>query len=147
MPGWDLDSERIVTNVAQWGYDPARIHWLFLIHAHADHAGGAAALAAMTGCRVIGAAADAALIAAGDEELLSLRAAKRNGTYPVDYRFRTHADVAAAVDGEIFVVGDVSVQAIHVPGHTPGSTCYWWKPTVSDRCSAGTQCSTAASSA
>lgn len=29
-----------------------------------------------------------------------------------------------AVDGEVFQVGNITIQALHTPGHTPESTCY-----------------------
>jgi len=37
--------------------------------------------------------------------------------------FRIHAN--DAVDGEVIAFGDVALQAIHTPGHTPGSTCFF----------------------
>jgi glyoxylase-like metal-dependent hydrolase (beta-lactamase superfamily II) len=48
--------------------------------------------------------------------------------------FRIHADDAVEgvppvetpiADGEIISFGNVSLQAIHTPGHTPGSTCFF----------------------
>lgn len=29
-------------------------------------------------------------------------------------------------DGEVLAVGDLAVEVIHVPGHTPGSVCFLW---------------------
>ncbi len=48
--------------------------------------------------------------------------------------FRIHADDVAdgvppvdtpIADGELIGFGDVKLQAIHTPGHTPGSTCFF----------------------
>ena len=40
---------RILDNVRSLGYDPERIGHIFLTHAHADHAGGAASLSEKAG--------------------------------------------------------------------------------------------------
>ena len=39
----------------------------------------------------------------------------------------TNFPVHVAKDGEIFSIGDISIQAIHTPGHTIESTCYLLK--------------------
>ncbi len=36
----------------------------------------------------------------------------------------TEYDVYNAADGETFKLGDVTIQVLHTPGHTPESTCY-----------------------
>lgn len=53
---------------------------------------------------------------------------KRTGA-PIVYGPDTHANFAfhLAKDGETFKIGDVTLEAIHTPGHTLESTCYLLK--------------------
>ena len=67
-----------------------RIAYVFETHIHADFASGAQALAARCGARLVGGRSD-------------------------DYGFALHQ----AEDGETFALGQVSLQVLHSPGHTP----------------------------
>jgi glyoxylase-like metal-dependent hydrolase (beta-lactamase superfamily II) len=67
-------------------------------HGHGDHTAGAAALKARTGARIV--------IHALDAEALP------------------QADVRLSAEGELRV-GDVRLQVIHTPGHTPGGICLY----------------------
>lgn len=48
---------------------------------------------------------------------------------PIVYGPETHADfpVHVAKDGEVFTLGEVSIEVLHTPGHTLESTCYLLK--------------------
>ncbi len=37
---------------------------------------------------------------------------------------KTAFDIHEATDGERFEIGDITIEALHTPGHTPESTCY-----------------------
>lgn len=122
--GVGLHSDRIVQNIRSLALDPGDVRLLLLTHAHADHAGGAAALAAATGAEVVGDARELRLLARGTDDELGLRAAKRNGTYPEDYVY-PHLGGGWPLDGGWrFQAPDALVTSIATPGHSRGSTSY-----------------------
>ncbi len=120
--GAGLDPERIVANVRQAG--TRRLRYILLTHAHADHACGAGAIQRELGGEVVAAEPDATLVERGDERALGLDAAKRSGAYPPEYRY-AHATVdRRVVDGQTLPLGRFRVQALVLPSHSAGSTCY-----------------------
>lgn len=96
---------------------------VLLTHAHADHAGGAAALRER-GARVMAGAATAALVAAGDERGISLEPARAAGIYPGEYRFRACAIDRGLQDGETLCWGETRITAIATPGHSADHTSF-----------------------
>ncbi|WSQ06665.1 MBL fold metallo-hydrolase [Streptomyces sp. NBC_01231] len=99
---------------------------LLLTHGHADHAGGAAALAErLPGLRVLAGPAAVRWIADGDEQGLSVDRGRAAGAYPADYTFPPCPAVEPVADGaEIDLGGGVVVRALATPGHADGHTCY-----------------------
>ena len=75
-----------------------RVEKILLTHAHADHVGALEEVKAATGVPVYLHPADAE-------------------AFSVSY------DIPLA-DGDIISVGNLSLKAIHTPGHTPGATCF-----------------------
>lgn len=78
----------------------ARIAFVLETHVHADFASGARALAARTGATLLASAHD------------------RGETYEVTH---PHRDIA---HGERVSVGDIDLEAVHTPGHTPEHLSY-----------------------
>lgn len=99
---------------------------LLLTHGHADHAGGAAALAEqLPGLRVLAGPAAVPWIADGDEAALSVDKGKASGAYPPEYVFRPCPRVEPVTDGtEIDLGGGIVIRAVATPGHADGHTCY-----------------------
>ncbi|WP_241127227.1 subclass B3 metallo-beta-lactamase [Novosphingobium terrae] len=94
---------------------------------HFDHAGGIAALERDSGATVL----------AGAAAVPVLRA---HGLDPSDpqasglERFPAPRNIRAVRDGERITLGDVTVTAVAMPGHTPGSTSWSWKSCEGQRC-------------
>ena len=76
----------------------ANIKYIFETHFHADFVSGHIDLAKKTGARIV--------FGPGAQ---------------------TRYDVYNAKDGEVFSIGNISIQALHTPGHTLESTCYLLK--------------------
>ncbi len=72
-----------------------KIKYIFETHFHADFVSGHVDLAKKTGAKIV-----------------------------FGPQAETSFDVHNAMDGEEFKVGDITIRAIHTPGHTPESTCY-----------------------
>jgi glyoxylase-like metal-dependent hydrolase (beta-lactamase superfamily II) len=99
--------------LAAAGADNLVIDWVLETHAHADHLSGAPYIKLKTGAKVgIG------------EHIRQVQKIFRpvfNATYlkgdgsEFDHLFR---------DGEVFKIGDLEVEVMHVPGHTPADIAY-----------------------
>jgi len=109
---------RVLRNIRSCGVDPERVELLLLTHCHYDHAGGASALRDRTGCRIVAHSEDARYLEEGDSKVT---AALWYGTKMKPFR----VDLKLTRPRERICLGDRFVEAIHVPGHSPGSVVYF----------------------
>lgn len=109
--------DQILANVEAAGVDPTGITQLLLTHCHYDHTGGAAEMRRRLHCRVVMHAADAPFLETGDHVVTAASWYRSRTTpCPVDRRL---------VDAkETITVGDRTLTALHIPGHSPGSVAY-----------------------
>jgi len=98
----------IETGLAELGLDPARIKYVIVTHAHGDHYGGAAYLAAKYNARVVMSAPDWLMTETQLEYESALWSAPPK------------RDLVAA-DGQTITLGDTTVLLRITPGHTPGT--------------------------
>ncbi|HKZ11985.1 MAG TPA: subclass B3 metallo-beta-lactamase [Rhodanobacteraceae bacterium] len=118
---------QIEAHLRELGFHVHDIKWIFNSHAHADHAGGIAALQRASGAQVLASAEGARELEAG-------------GAYPPDPQYGfglTYTPVKrvrVVRDGETLHLGDVVVTAHYTPGHTPGSTSWTWTSCEAGRC-------------
>jgi glyoxylase-like metal-dependent hydrolase (beta-lactamase superfamily II) len=94
-----------------------RLQWLLLTHCHFDHTGGARAVRDAFGCRIVAHALDAVYLEQGDSDVT---AASWYGAQmqplPIDVKL-------AGAENTV-KVGDGRLEAIHWPGHSPGSLVF-----------------------
>jgi len=119
--GAGMGVPQIVENIRGHGFEPAQVGHLLLTHAHGDHAGGAARMAAALGePRVYMHQDSAPYLIGGDEKAISLAPAKRVGLYPEDYVFEPHPVDVQLKDGDQIVIGNLELRAVSTPGHSSG---------------------------
>lgn len=105
-PGGDLD--RIRDAVAQSGVTVEKI---ILTHGHIDHAGGAAELREVLGIQIEG--------PHQSDDFLLQRLAEQGKAYGFEARAVTPDRWLN--EGDTVTVGDLNLDVLHCPGHSPGS--------------------------
>lgn len=110
-------TRRIIDNVRGCLAPGDDLAYLFLTHCHFDHAGGAPALRRELGCHVVAHALDARFLESGDPRVT---AAAWYGAAPEPFC----VDEKITGARQVFPVGDTLIEALHCPGHSPGSVVY-----------------------
>ena len=101
----------LLPGFAKLGLDPAQVKTILVAHGHADHFGGSAYFQQKFGSKVYVSAADWTLMETPP------RGRGPGGPPPAAPPKRD----GELRDGESVTLGNVSVRAVAVPGHTPGS--------------------------
>jgi metallo-beta-lactamase class B len=97
--------EEIVGGLKKLGLDPAKVKYVIISHAHADHVGGAKLMQDRYGSRIV----------MGGPDWDSIE--KSVNGYPAG---KPKRDIVAD-DGQKITLGDTAVTIIATPGHTPGT--------------------------
>jgi len=109
--------DRLFFNISECGVDPDSIEYLLITHCHFDHTGGAAALRGKLGCKTVAHEKDARFLEKGNNEVTA--ADWYESTLipvPIDQKI---------TQKESFIsLGEKKIQALHVPGHSPGSMVF-----------------------
>lgn len=118
-------SEGVFLIDAGVGQDPrpqlpaGKITHLLLTHYHLDHAGGAYWLEShLPDLTVCCSPPTAQAVVNGDQQAISLTAAKRAGMYPNDFPFHPCPVSLVLQPNESLTLGDTTIQAIPTPGHS-----------------------------
>lgn len=115
--GTGRNPTRLFDQLKKIGVRPEHIDYLLLTHCHYDHTGGAFELRAKLDCPVLAHRLDADFLERGDNEVsaASWYGAKLHPC-PIDQR----------PDGteEVLPLGNRSITALHIPGHSPGSLAF-----------------------
>src|SRR5688572_2997530 len=101
----------LLPGFAKLGLEPAQVKTILVGHGHADHFGGSAYFQQKFGSKVYVSAADWTLMEAPPR-------GRGPGGPPQAAPPRRDGELR---DGESVTLGNVSVRAVAVPGHTPGS--------------------------
>jgi glyoxylase-like metal-dependent hydrolase (beta-lactamase superfamily II) len=107
----------LLANIESTGTPLATIRQLLLTHCHFDHTGGAAALRRRLNCAVIAHALDAQVIETGDPVVSA-------ASWYGDRLSSCIVDRKLDQPREIQRVGTRVIEALHIPGHSPGSVVY-----------------------
>lgn len=111
------DPVNLLENIASCGLLTEQIEYLLITHCHIDHIGGANTIREITGCRTVAHERDAVFIESGDNAVTAAEwYGARVTPCPVDLKLTGDRQ-------EIFL-GDRRIEAIHTPGHSPGSLVY-----------------------
>ena len=108
-PAWDTDA---LLGLAE--QDDMRVVGALVTHYHPDHVGGA-----MGAFRVPGGVAELVAKAAARIHVNKIEA---DGLKQITGL--SEGDLVRHEAGDTIALGDVSIQLIHTPGHTPGSQCF-----------------------
>jgi len=113
--GWSQN--RLLENIKACGIPLRHIEYLLITHCHYDHTGGVLGLREQTGCKLIAHELDAHFLEEGDD---TVTAAKWYGASlkPITI------DRKLVQSRERLFLGQRVIEAIHVPGHSPGSVVY-----------------------
>ncbi|MBK8184003.1 MAG: MBL fold metallo-hydrolase [Candidatus Competibacteraceae bacterium] len=108
---------RLLDHLKKIGVRHNQIQYLLLTHCHYDHTGGAFDLRNKLGCPVVAHELDAGFLEQGDNEATaaSWYGAKLQAC-PVDRRLNGSR--------QTFLLGNRSITALHIPGHSPGSLAF-----------------------
>ena len=115
--GCGLNPEAIERSIKEAGHEMTDIKVLVLTHYHADHACGTAWIHEKSGCRVYTSVQERECIANGDDVASSL-APGRGKSYPADFVYPACPAVDGLDDGDTITLGDVTLTAYTVPGHS-----------------------------
>jgi hydroxyacylglutathione hydrolase len=102
--------ERILQRIKEKGLS---LQYIVNTHGHADHTCGNAEMKALTGANIVMHALDDQLFSSPEGQQM----ARQWGFAP-----SPPADIRVN-EGDQIVVGDVSLEVIHTPGHSPGGIC------------------------
>ncbi|MBW1779462.1 MAG: MBL fold metallo-hydrolase [Deltaproteobacteria bacterium] len=115
--GCGRSNERVIQNIRTSGIDPHHVEYILITHCHFDHTGGAAGLKQETQSLLVAHELDAIYLEQGDE---TVTASTWYGTTMAPLRI----DRKLTAPREEILLGGRSIEAIHTPGHSPGSVVY-----------------------
>jgi glyoxylase-like metal-dependent hydrolase (beta-lactamase superfamily II) len=112
--GVGLSMDRIEENIRSAGFEPAQVWHIIATHCHIDHIGGLAPFVRRYGSKVIAHELDRAGIEGENNELTAA------SMYGIEYQ-PVKVDKLIKGEAESLRLGDLELNFIHTPGHTPGS--------------------------
>lgn len=109
--------DRLLTNIKACGVNLDQIEYLLLTHCHYDHTGGVKALKDLLNFQIVAHELEAPFMEKGDNVVT---AAKWYGAKIQPFR----VDYKILGSQEDITLGGRIIQALHTPGHSPGSMVY-----------------------
>lgn len=115
--GCGIETDRLIANLKADGIPLDHVAMLVLTHGHLDHSGGARRLRDRLHLKVAASVLTARALQTGDEEAISLAAAKSAGIYPACVSFDACPVDKTLRDGDQLRFGDCNVDILEAPGH------------------------------
>lgn len=115
--GCGYSQSQLLQNIEACGVKLDRIEYLLITHCHFDHTGGAQAVRDRTGCKIVAHEMEARFLEEGDQRVT---AAKWYGAFLEPFQ----VDMKLKGERQDLWVGQKKMEALHVPGHSPGSLVY-----------------------
>lgn len=108
---------KIIENMARCGVAHEHMQYILLTHCHFDHIGGTKAMKGIFGCPVVAHSLDAPYMESGDNKVTAAAWYHASlSSFEVDIKLKGKSN---NLD-----LGGRQIEAIHVPGHSPGSLVY-----------------------
>lgn len=114
----------IKRNIERLGFKMSNIKYLLNTQAHYDHAAGLAGLKRLTKAKMISSVGDKKGLEEGD---------KNDFAWGDKYKFEPVKVDRTIADGGVISLGGVTLKAMLMPGHTPGSTMWLLNVKENDR--------------
>lgn len=115
--GCGFSNDRLLANIRACSVRPDQIELLLITHCHFDHTGGVASLRKLLDCQTVAHQQDAKFLEDGDN---TATAANWYGSTIEPFV----VDRKIALPQETICLGERTIDAIHIPGHSPGSLAY-----------------------
>ncbi len=115
--GCGYSNDILLKNMASYGVNPEQVEYLLITHCHFDHTGGAKALSERLHCKIIAHELDAKYLEEGNDIVTA--ASWYNSTIEP-----LHVDIKISGSRKKISLGNRTIEAIHIPGHSPGSLAY-----------------------
>jgi glyoxylase-like metal-dependent hydrolase (beta-lactamase superfamily II) len=119
--GFPWSPRRVLDYIRSIGRSPRDLTHILMTHSHPDHTSGAFQLARVTRAAVVAHRGDARMHADGHASLSYMGVF---GSVKAPIPFFRHTPVGLLVEDGQQLSTSFQIEALHTPGHTPGSTCY-----------------------
>jgi metallo-beta-lactamase class B len=106
----------VFESIRKLGFDPRNIKMLLLSHAHYDHCGGVRPIIEYTGAKLYMGKEDVYFLTERPDLIFTEGYAF--GKFQADYYYD---------DNKPITLGDMTIHTIHTPGHTPGTTSFFFE--------------------
>ena len=117
----------IARHVRELGFKISDVKVILNSHAHFDHSGGIAELQKLSGAKVI--ASDLAA-----DVLRSGKVGRNDPQFEILEATPSVSNVEALGARQSIQLGELKLNVIHTPGHTPGGTTWYWQSCEAGRC-------------
>ncbi len=120
--GYPQTTYLLIESIRAAGFDPNAIQWILHTHVHYDHIGATRALVEKFGCKTFLGSRDADILQNRHELIWHLE-------YGLAFNEEFKPDILVN-DGDKLRFGNICVECIASPGHTPGNMTYLWNTRV-----------------